>query len=106
MKSAIFRVKDSKYTFYLLAFGTIACFGIYFFLINSTVRNAVAETNIDEQVLSLKNKISDLEYRYMISSNSITLDKAKSLGLVEPTNKIFISHKVESSGEVLSLNKQ
>ena len=104
MKTAILSIKSNTLTFNILVFSIVAFVGLYMYFINAVVRNAVLRNKSESEVLVLENKISELEYKYMASNNSITPELAKSFGLVEPINKTFISRNL--SGEPLSFNNR
>lgn len=106
MKTAILtihRVKNSTKTFYILASGILFFLFLYMYCINSAVRFAVARENYVSKISTLQDGVSDLESKYMLDKNAITLESAKSSGLVDPSNKDFISKT--ASGKPLSINK-
>jgi hypothetical protein len=90
-KAFAISIKSNHVTFYFLISGIIASAMLYMFFVNIAVRNAVARKNTESSILVLENKVSSLEYNYMVMQSSITLESAKSLGLAEPINKTFIS---------------
>jgi hypothetical protein len=103
MKSAIITIKNSRYTFLVLAGGIIFFVSLYMFCINSAVRFAVARNNAEAKISSLEGSLSDLESKYMANTNSLTLEKAEASGLVDPSVKDFISKT--SSGKSLTINR-
>ena len=103
MKAAVITIKNHPLTFYALLSGIFISLGLYMYCINMTVRNAVSRNNTENKVLAIQNKVSDLEYQYMTKSNSVTMQSAQDLGLVELPSKIFISK--HPSGNQLSFNR-
>ena len=91
MRTKIISIKNNPATFYILVSSIFISMGFYMFFVNSAVRNAVARGDSESDILVLENRVSDLEYRYMLKQKAITLDSAKGFGLSEPENKVFIS---------------
>lgn len=102
-KQRVLAVSDNNFTFYFLAAGILLSAAFYMYFINTAVRNAVSVNDTESQILAIQNKVSDLEYSYMIKMNAITPELAKPLGLVEPKSKIFISRSLVA--KALSFNK-
>lgn len=101
MKTKIISIKENSMTFYFLLAGIVFFCAFYFYCIDLTVRNGISHNDIEAELSELENRLSELEYQYIALQNSVTIESAGSLGLVEPAEKIFIA---KSSSGQLSLN--
>jgi len=58
----------------------------YIYFVEKTVWNVVARENTQNDVVALNSKLSDLEFQYISSVNSVTMDTALQLGFVPATD--------------------
>lgn len=104
MRTKIISIKENPATFYILLAGILFSSIFYIYSVNLAVRNVVIREESEGKISELRNLVSELEFKYMNSENQMTLDKARLLGLSEPSQKTFIS-----KGKItkpLSFNKQ
>ena len=102
MKTILIKIRDSKYSFYVISTGVILSAAFYIYCVNIAVRNTISRNGLESKISSLQANLSDLETTYVIKVSSLTLDSAKQLGLFEPKNKFFISK--DTSAKALSYN--
>ena len=91
MTAKIISIKENPLTLYLLLVGIVFSAILYIYCVNSSVRNVVTREETESQMKALRNKVSELEYKYIREENKITLDSANWYGLKEPTVKNFIT---------------
>lgn len=103
MKTLLINIRDNRFSFYVLASGVLLSAAFYIYCVNMAVRNTISRNGMESKISSLQANLSDLETAYVVKVSSLTLDSAKTLGLHEPKNKIFISKN--SSTKSLSYNK-
>ena len=101
MKVKIIQIKENSVIFYLLLVGIVSFAVFYIYFVNNAVHNVVLREKIENRIAIMQTEVSDLEYRYMETENQMTLEGALTLGLVEPSQKNFLSKN--PSGEKLSL---
>lgn len=80
-----------KGIFWALAVVLVVLCGMYMYFINATVLNVVARERYENQIAEMTSKVSDLEFKNITLKNSITMDKASTLGFIETSNVTFIS---------------
>lgn len=86
--------KVSEPIFWALVVALIATSGVYVYFIQKAVRNVVVSDTYREQMASLNSKLSDSEFQYINSVESVTLDTAKSLGFQSAAEKtIFVTRE-------------
>ena len=91
MISKVISIKNNPATFYILLSGITFFIVFYIYCVNAAVRNVVLREEVESKISSLHNTVSELEFKYMSSENTMTLEKAKLVGLLEPSQKVFIS---------------
>ncbi len=105
MTAKIISIKNNPATFYLLLSGIVFSAIFYIYCVNSAVRNVVARERAEREIQALQTVTSELEYRYINDENSMTLERARALGLLEPAGKIFISRNSERNPLSLGNNR-
>lgn len=65
--------------------------GAYLFLVNRTVMNIVARERMQREIATASASLSELEFSYMTAKNSVTLEKAHSIGFVDASPSTFLS---------------
>jgi uncharacterized membrane protein YjgN (DUF898 family) len=91
MSKILQAVQDNRFSFHIIIAGVIFSIAFYMYCINAAVRSTVVRNDILDEVSALQAKLSELETTYIIATSGMTMESASSLGLLEPTNKIFIS---------------
>ncbi len=64
---------------------------VYVYLIGSITFNVLARKNLEKTVRELGSNISELELRYLASTNKIDKNYALSLGFIDMNTNIFAS---------------
>lgn len=108
MAAKIISIKNNSATLYMLL-AAIAFFAVFYaYSVNLAVRNVVAREQAENKISSLQTAVSELELKYIGNENQMTLEKARSLGLTEPSQKIYISKdiKEDSQSKPLSINRK
>lgn len=105
MRAKIISIKENPVTFYMLLVGILFSVVFYIYSVNSAVRNVVIREESEGKISELRNSLSELEFKYMNGENAMTLERARSLGLSEPSRKVFISRNEAGSGKQLTINK-
>lgn len=95
--NTVIAIKENKLTFYALCAGILLSFGFYVYGVNATVLNGVSHNKTEGYLSNLRNKVSDLEYNYAGKKNSLSIESARKLGLIEPSSKIFIARNTQKS---------
>lgn len=90
IKEKAIAVAVNRSAFLLLGFSIIACVALYIYFANSTVRTLANLQNIKRETQSLSVSVSEMESTRLSMESGITPDFAKTLGLVEVSNKTFI----------------
>lgn len=83
----------SETIFWSLAIGIAMLSVFYMYSIQKSVRNVVARSNIQSDIVALNSKLSDAEFEYMSSVGTVTLETAQKLGYVSATNKTFVTRE-------------
>ncbi|MDD5068026.1 MAG: hypothetical protein PHS53_01065 [Candidatus Pacebacteria bacterium] len=74
----------------------------YVYFLNGTIRNVVERQKAETRIASIRGAVGELESRYIVLKDSITLDLASSLGFQTVQNPVFISRTALS--KALSVN--
>jgi hypothetical protein len=106
MKSRVIAIKENKLTFYALCAGIILSFGLYVYSLNATVLNGVSHNKSESYLSDLTNKVSDMEAKYAEKRGSLSMESARTFGLVELQNKVFISKNTEKSLSFLNAPRE
>lgn len=87
--------------FWFLSFSVIVLAISYGIFVNKAILNGKYNQDLSNSVNSISQELSNLEFSYLESKNSITLVKAKSLGFVAITDQKFVERG--STDKTLSL---
>jgi hypothetical protein len=98
MTDALIQNKE-KTIFWTLLGALLLCFGLYAYLISSTIHNVVARENLENQASVLTLAIGSNEFKYISLRNNVTLPLAYSMGFKDVSDKTFVSR---DSGNYLS----
>lgn len=90
-----------RYTNRILLFGIICCLFAYVYFANTAVRNVTLLEEVRGQVEILSASVSELESKNLTLTNKISMERAKSTGLLEANKPLFV---VKASKNTLSLN--
>ncbi|MDD5050429.1 MAG: hypothetical protein PHV93_01650 [Candidatus Pacebacteria bacterium] len=74
----------------------------YVYFLNDTIHNVVERQKAETRIASIRGAVGELESRYIVLKDSITLDLASSLGFQTVQNPVFISRTALS--KALSVN--
>ncbi len=80
----------------------VLLFGLYVYFINATVFNVITREKLEEHIADLTTNVSKIEFQNITLKNSVTLDKAATLGFAESNDTIFVSR----SSKNLSYNNR
>lgn len=81
---AISQINNVEQKLFWMLLATVAFLAVsYVYLINNTILNVVARKEAYETINNLDAEIAVLEGKYVAMTNSLTLEKAHSLGLVD-----------------------
>ena len=78
-----------KRLFIILASTVAFSIALYIYFIASITFNIVARKGLEANAHALSSTVADLEGQYLALSNGITLDKAQTLGFIEPKTMSF-----------------
>lgn len=70
----------SHIVFWFLAMSLVLLSFVYAFFIQKAIRNVVQRDEVHAEIASLNSKLSDTEFQYMNSVESVTMDTAVELG--------------------------
>lgn len=82
-----------QYAFFILCVFAITSIVAYLFAVNQTVRNAVVIEQMERKVSDLLVDISDMEFQYITTKNTIDLEDAHELGFRTAQAKTFVSRE-------------
>jgi len=75
---------------------------LYVYFVNNAVHKIAEREKIEQSISELRSKIGELEFSYIKAQESVTLEYAETLGLIEAQNPKFVSRI--DTGVVLTLN--
>ncbi len=84
---------------FLLA-SLVALIGYYIYLVNASVFNILSRTESDEKLNLLSSQLSNLEGQYLTLSSSITLDQAKTLGLLDASKQTHFVNRTQTAAQL------
>ena len=90
---------------HLSAIFSVALIFTYIYFINATTLNAAKTEDLDDDISQIRSEISQLEFRYIEVTKSISIDQAEEFELsniLDEENKIFA--KINNSNR-LTLNE-
>jgi hypothetical protein len=84
----------SDIIFYSLVFALVCSCLTYVYFVQMAIRNAVATSVYQNEIASLNSKLSDSEFQYINSVESVTLDTAHQLGFQSASDRtIFVTRE-------------
>jgi len=95
----------SKYIFWIFAFFSMAMIFLYFYSIIEITVSVRENTVLRGKLSDLSLEVSGLEYKYLQSKNTITLEIAQNLGFYDNTKEIFVSRTKEVPSLSLNINE-
>lgn len=102
MLQNVLQINREKTIFWSLLLTLLISIGFYMYFINTTVRNVVAAQNLEAKISALNLSISNKEFKYISSRNSVTLNLAYSMGFKDIQSKTYITEKSTKSVSILS----
>lgn len=84
---------NTKITFYILAIILVVLSALYMFLMNRTVMNVVERENIERQIADKSSSLAEIEFSYISSKNTVTLEKAHEIGFIDAVPSTYIARK-------------
>jgi hypothetical protein len=78
---------------------------LYSFLVAESIVGVLARTDLEQQIRVLESELGDLELRYVARKNELGQGSAEALGLLTPSEKIYITKRGLSS-DTLSRNDE
>lgn len=98
IKSQIAKVEHGEKKIFWILFTVFVFLVVYYgFLVGSSVINAVNKQQTDKKITMLSSEINSMESEYIKLKNSITMDKAFSLGFVSLKKSNFAAVSSVSS---------
>ncbi len=88
--------------FWVLLFLIITCAGLYIFFIESAIVHVVRRENIENNFRSLRTDLLTMESDYYAKASQLTLDDARTLGLVVVPDKQTQFVAVGNDGKMLT----
>jgi hypothetical protein len=98
MAEKIIQLNTEKNIFWALVGILFFCMCFYMYSINTTVRNVVLRSTLQNKISELTLSVSNSEFQYISAQNNVTLASAYSLGFKDVAEKIYISKR--SAAEV------
>lgn len=97
LKQKVVAVALNKFSLYLLGSLILGCLAFYVYFANTAVQllSTLEKTKLNLESLSVE--LSELESKRLVIENSINQDLAKSLGMVEVSDKIFITDRSQKT---------
>lgn len=83
--------EDRERMFYFLCLAALASVIFYIYGINATARNVAQRGELEKRVEAVQAELATLEFQYIALKNSITLNRALSLGFQEVRNPLFVT---------------
>ena len=80
----------------------IALVGVYIFFLGYSILNVSARQTINDQVVSLRSKVAQLEFKYVSAQNSVTSEVAYAKGFVEKTPTSYTNKETRLSLSTLN----
>lgn len=63
----------------------------YMYLVNKTIWNVANREKIHNEIVAYSSKLGEIEFEYIKSKGSITLNSARQLGFTEPEQVSFVT---------------
>jgi len=67
--------------------------GLYIFLVSSSIVNVLVRKEIAQELSGVRGYLSDLESRFIVAKERVTLEYAHTLGFVDVSHKVFVTRQ-------------
>ena len=89
--------RDTRRVIFRILLGSLLSLSIvYVYMIGSITFNVVARKSLEKTSIALGSNISQLELTYLNNMNSISKDRATTLGFVDTKSNIFAKRSITS----------
>lgn len=103
LRTGTLHIASHQMTPYIMAFIIFSLLCSYVFFANSAVRNVTKLEQSKNVIQNLRMKVSELESNQFIAQNTVNIETASHIGLVEVVNPVYIMRDSAHSG--LSLKR-
>jgi len=90
-------ISNNRLVLWLLLCTFTLSFGLYVVLINQTVRNVARLQTLQGELSQYTSHIGELEFKYIMLRNDVTIDTAHELGFIDVNQTKFIPRPSLSS---------